>query len=876
MKDDKATSQPERSKDGKAGSDYYRAIFQNASSALIVANLDGEILDATQKAQQLLGYSLGQLTRLSVSDIFPADWKSLLQPDRFFTQFSSAPITTSLLTQDESKIDVTVFCTQVRATQQRDILVHIQQNKAEGRNQEELISQTRFHQLIEHMRDAAFLVETETARILAANKAAEEHTGYSRKELIGMNIVGDLSAEAPSVDLNEVSRQLDKGTTVTFEEKKRMKDGSTRWEEVVVIPIESRRGKIHMSINRDISDKKRREKIERAIIDVNDAVNTVSDLGELFPILRNIVARFMDVTNFRVALLDKKTNVISLPYIVDEKDSSSSYIAGDTLTTYVISSGEPLLATREEIDELIEQGKVSPVGAQSKVWLGVPLWSRGEVIGAIIVQNYTDRGAHTNEDLEALRHISENIGLVIANQQAKDKLQESEELFRTMVENSHDALLIIDENYNCVYCNQRACEMTDRNSEEIIGQDFRGFLSEESRDVTAERDLKRQRGGDVPATYNIEVVRKDGNKRLVEIRSTAIHGEGEKPRTLVQGLDITEREQAENKRRAVSNKIEALHDVAHQLENCVDEEMVYKLIVNAAEEILSFSMCTLDIVEGDKLIVQATSSALPPEASREMKLEQGGSLAAKTFLTQKTYRIGQISEDSDADPTKESFQSGISVPIGQFGVFQVVSEEPNAFDEQDQRLLELLLNYTTATINKIRLQEELRQQAIHDPLTGAFNRRYFEHIVESEIERATRYDHQIGFLAIDVNGLKQINDTFGHKTGDRVLQGVVKVFQEQLRDTDVVVRFGGDEFMVVLLEAGAEVAELTKRIKNVVTSEVRIPQQSVGGQQLCQDVTISVGYAYWTPGESRSLDQVLEEADKNMYEDKRKGNREDR
>jgi len=329
--------------------------------------------------------------------------------------------------------------------------------------------------------------------------------------------------------------------------------------------------------------------------------------------------------------------------------------------------------------------------------------------------------------------------------------------------------------------------------------------------------------------------------------------------------EVNERVQAEEKLRNSSQKMESLHEVAQQLETSSTAQDVYDITIEAAEKILSFSLASLDIVEEGKLIVKATSTEVPSGASKETRLEQGG-LAGETYRSGKTTVFGSMDEVPIATPTKEEFSSGISAPIGDIGVFQVVSTTPDAFTEEDGRLLNLLLGHTYEAIKRINLQRQLKEQAIHDPLTGVYNRRYFTQVIEQEITRSKRYDHPIAFLMVDVDRFKEINDRFGHQMGDRVLQEVAKLLEAQLRDVDIVIRYGGDEFLLVLPETTDGEPDVVKeRIAKAMA------ERNKENRLIDFPVTVSIGAASWRPEGSESMEEVLARADRRMYVEKRKG-----
>jgi diguanylate cyclase (GGDEF)-like protein len=154
--------------------------------------------------------------------------------------------------------------------------------------------------------------------------------------------------------------------------------------------------------------------------------------------------------------------------------------------------------------------------------------------------------------------------------------------------------------------------------------------------------------------------------------------------------------------------------------------------------------------------------------------------------------------------------------------------------------------------------------ARRDPLTGVLNRYALEELLEREAGRSGRYAHSVGFLMIDVNRFKEINDRFGHAMGDKVLQAVAEVIQHNVRDADILVRYGGDEFLVILPETNGE----TDVVKGRILEEVA--RRNKANPLLEFPVTLAIGSAHWSPGSGQTMEQVLADTDRLMYEDKRK------
>ena len=170
-------------------------------------------------------------------------------------------------------------------------------------------------------------------------------------------------------------------------------------------------------------------------------------------------------------------------------------------------------------------------------------------------------------------------------------------------------------------------------------------------------------------------------------------------------------------------------------------------------------------------------------------------------------------------------------------------------------------------VDALAQRDEMQKLAITDPLTGVANRRQLTLAGEIEIKKAVRYKHQTSLLMVDIDHFKSINDTWGHPTGDRVIQSLANAMIVNVRNTDVVGRLGGEEFAVILPYTDAKEAYiLANRIREFVERSAAV--KSDGGSQVC--FTVSIGVASLEDGAS-SFDKILGRADKALYDAKSRG-----
>ena len=500
----------------------------------------------------------------------------------------------------------------------------------------------------------------------------------------------------------------------------------------------------------------------------------------------------------------------------------------------------------------------------------IPLKLGGEVIGVINVYS-SDLDAFGPGELGLLTQIADNISLGIdririkeAYQSTLNSLRKSQILFETVSRAAPDAIAVMDEKCRITFWNEAAEEVFGYTEEEAIGRDFVNLVVESSMEESVRDAFGEGSCGDGSGVRRLEVtaVNKEGEHLPVEL-SVAFARTNSHRIGIVFARDITEWKVSEARWRESSRKLEKLHEIARKLESLHDEEEVYRVTVKAAESILNFSLCSLDIVENERFVVKATSGGVPEGASVSVPLSVS-SIAAKTYFTKKTIVLGDARKEPGARLTMDYFRSLISAPFGDIGVFQVASPVLNAFKEDDARFLELLLGHAFQAVKRIRLENDLKEQAIRDPLTGVFNRRYFNQVIEHELYRSSRYSHPIGFLMIDIDRFKEINDKFGHQVGDKVLQAVAQFLKRELRASDVVIRYGGDEFLAMLLETDGQTDFIKERLERRISDDPTI-------QNLVSfPITLSIGSAHWEPTINKPIEEILAEADRKMYEEKRK------
>jgi PAS domain S-box-containing protein len=306
------------------------------------------------------------------------------------------------------------------------------------------------------------------------------------------------------------------------------------------------------------NQREREEKIRNLVYRIGNAVNTTKDIGELFSVIRIELSQVIDTSNLFIALYDKTTEELSLPYFVDEKDRFKRIPSEKSVTSYLIRKKNPVLLRESDLLTLAEKGEIELIGTLAKVWLGVPLMVKGDILGALVVQNYNNTNAFGEDDLDLLQFISIQISISINQKMADDALRENEFMLRQIIDNIPVMIFAKDKNLRYIMVNKALADACGKRVHEIEGK-----LQSEIYPDTAEAGKYDRDDLDVLESGNIKVIQEepftDKNGVLKILKSIKIPmktGSDRGIALLGVSIDITERISFEKELKEAKQKAE--------------------------------------------------------------------------------------------------------------------------------------------------------------------------------------------------------------------------------------------------------------------------------------------------------------------------------
>lgn len=279
--------------------------------------------------------------------------------------------------------------------------------------------------------------------------------------------------------------------------------------------------------------------------------------------------------------------------------------------------------------------------------------------------------------------------------------------------------------------------------------------------------------------------------------------------------------------------------------------------------------------ELQKILQLARLSAAVMYENRHMTgMERAVRFAQEHFGMERNHYVDALQTITllaDAGAVRISKDAGPVVPYVEL-LRHVNAELGRATLTYEQMVRELEIAMQKAETLTLKLEEankKLREVANVDPLTHIYNRRFFEEFLDWNFKRTQRYGTPLGCMMLDIDYFKRVNDNYGHLTGDLILQGVAETLKANLRSTDILARFGGEEFIILLPETGPEaVATAAAKLNYAVKNHI------FRSGKLTLKVTISIGHIAYSPTLAPDINapaDLIQAADRYMYQAKENG-----
>ena len=312
------------------------------------------------------------------------------------------------------------------------------------------------------------------------------------------------------------------------------------------------------------------------------------------------------------------------------------------------------------------------------------------------------------------------------------------------------------------------------------------------------------------------------------------------------------------------------HDVAKALTSMLDLDSILQAIMEKMAEYFrpdTWSLLMVDEVTDELYFAIAVGDASESLISVRLKVGEGiaGCVAkhGEQLIVPDVLNDPRFAKRID-EVTKWETRSIICFPLRAkhrvLGVIQLVNVHLDNFTDQEMFFLQSLSDYAAIAIDNARAVEKIQELTITDDCTGLYNARHLYKILETEVYRSSRFAYEFTVLFIDLDHFKQVNDTYGHLIGSKLLAEIGYLIKAQLRLIDYAFRYGGDEFVVLLPQTGKDAAlVVAKRLRDNLRVSAFCKEEGLN-----LNVRASIGVATY-PHDAKSPQDVIRQADEMMY-----------
>jgi PAS domain S-box-containing protein len=475
-----------------------------------------------------------------------------------------------------------------------------------------------------------------------------------------------------------------------------------------------------------IPEKNHDQKIQAALYRISEAAQASQDLGELYKLIHDAIAELMPAENFYIALYDAAVNLLSFPYYADEFDETPTpQLPGKGLTEYVLRSGLPLLATPEIYQQLVENGDVELIGADSLDWLGVPLKTPARTVGMMAVQTYNPQVRYSQADQDILVFISNQVAMAIERKRMDASLRANEQRYRMLFEQAPVGILLVTPLGWIVDVNHAALHILGSPSAEATKAiNVLTFPPLIAAGISA--DIQRCIETAQEMMFEHSYTSKWGKSSFIQFFLTPILDEVGRI-SLVQLMmeDISQRKQAETQIRKLNRMLQVISQANETLVRVTDEGELMQQVCQILVDVGGYRLAWIGLA-GTDLDRAVTPMAVAgfdegyvagltiPRLGSESDNDPGGTAPR----SDQPLLVQDIASDPLFAPWREDalsrgYASVIFLPLishGQtLGVIVVYAAQPHAFDGEEIKLLSEMAGDLTYGILALR-EQATRQQ----------------------------------------------------------------------------------------------------------------------------------------------------------------------
>lgn len=467
-------------------------------------------------------------------------------------------------------------------------------------------------------------------------------------------------------------------------------------------------------------------------------------------------------------------------------------------------------------------------------------------------------------------------------QQSYNAIEEREKTLTTIQENAPIGMGIVDLDGKWVEVNRALSQILGYSKNElqslelteiVYGEDLaiyrnalKKFLTTKLGSLQFEIRLIHKTGRSIWALVNISILR---------------NSEGLPKYFISQIQDISEQKINEKKVHELNSQTNSIlkelqqrdyemafiNNMNEMLQTCQESQEAYKVIDQAAQALFKNFSGGLVIIDKVNNVLQTITQWGPQNLLKEkFSLEDCWGLREGHLYLVKDSTQALLCKHFAANFSGSSLCLPMIVNSGVIGLLVLCAPVHSEITPYQQQLAITLCEDIKLFLKNIKLRESLQEQSIRDALTGLFNRRYADETLPRELKRAIREKKNVSVAMIDIDFFKHFNDVNGHAAGDEVLKSVARILQKSFRESDVVCRFGGEEFLIILVDTSLH--DALARLQSV-REEIKYTQISFNGQTM-PPITISGGIAE-APAHAVNAEDIIRCADDALYSAKKSG-----